>query len=88
MIIDNPDVIGIAVPPENNPVLVIDADGPVPGQIALQLLKSVRGGDAQVIQAGGDFQPQQFSMGRSNYIGRKSFDMLIIENGFRLRATE
>jgi hypothetical protein len=88
MVIDNLDIVGIAVPLENYSVLAIDANGPIPGQIALQFLQPVRGGNTQIVKTRSDFQSQQFPMGGPDYACRKFFDALIIENGFRPGATE
>ena len=88
MVIDDADVVGVAVlPAEDDPPLVIDADRVVPLQIAPQLLEVVGGRNAQVMQACSRMERLQFALGTPGD-AVKGPDDLILEEPLSLSVSE
>ncbi len=50
MVIDNPHFVLRAISPaENNPPLLVDSNAPEPGQLPLQLFKSIARGNLKIL---------------------------------------
>jgi len=63
MIVDNADLIGVAVDPAKyDPPLVVDSNGVKSGQVSSQFLESIGRGYTQIVEPGRDVDCNELSL--------------------------
>jgi hypothetical protein len=88
MVIDDLNVVGMAVfEAEAYAPLIVDADAPLPDTVALQLLQSVIGRNAQVFRLFRPVEHRQLAQGHDLNI-HETGNPLAVEQGFRVGALE
>jgi hypothetical protein len=70
VIVHDFDVVGVTLlPDEAQAIAVVDADAVLSFTVTVQFLQAVARWDAQIIQADGGVQDEQFAQGRALQIG-------------------
>ena len=83
MVIDNRQIVGVAVTPrETDPPLIVDADAVLRGSIAAQFLKAVAGRDAKIVESLRRVDRNEFAKHRAPQLGRESAHWLAGEEAF------
>ena len=89
MIVSKPDVERVATSPRKaDPPLVVYADRPLPGSVALQLLEPIAGRYPKRIQLGSGVQLLQTSLGEPPQVTRYLPDRLALEEPRRASIRE
>ena len=89
MIVDQLDLVRIAAPPfEAQAPLVVDANAPLAGPIAAQLLEAVARWNPEVLGRGGGVQDPQLAEPDALDIGTPLPDRLAVVQSFRVAVAE
>jgi hypothetical protein len=86
MVVDDFDIIGMALPPDKaEPPLVVDTDAVLPFAVASQGFQPVARRDSQIPQTPGTVQVEEFSA-RDPFESPEPGDIDVVEQRFRVAA--
>jgi hypothetical protein len=89
VIVDDPDVVGIAIlPAETDPPLLIDPNAMLSRSAPLEFLESITGRDAEVLKLLGGVDEDELAEHRAMELSREAPDRLAVKQAFRVPVRE